>query len=494
MNNYLIQIMTYFRNLTLNSVGAHRTLYDLLQDKDVEAALRMMQERDTEVDNALKEYNPQTHEVMSRPNKYRKNDTPYITEKLPRTRQRYINDIELFFLLGNPIIWKKQGGDDKAYEMFTAFLKEQHFNSRIRQAKRLAGAETESALIFHIYRDVDTNEQRVKLNVLARSTGYKLRPLFDQYGNMTAFAYGYTTKENGRNIQHWDFQTSKILAYCKRAALGWDVEIYPNPTEKINAIYFQQPKAWDGAEPRIAREEMLDSKTGDTNNYFSDPIAAATADVVDNLIDPDKPGKLIQLSSGNSRFEYINPPQSSVTRDAEKNDLHKSILFDTYTPDFDTDSMRGFGSLSGVAIRNTFILGYIKRDMRREIYDELIGRFRNIVLAILTFQNPDMASKFNELKIDFEFAEPFADDRQAQWGAIIQLYTAGLISLDHAVEMLAICETPDAEIERIKKDAAEKAALMNPQQESAQTPAQTPQKVEKEEPPMKPNLQTPLRT
>ena len=91
MNNYLQQIMTYFRNLALNSVGAERDLYQLIQDGDIDTAIDMMQNHDDEVDNAIKEYNPQTHDVMFRPNKYRKNSDDYISEKLPRSRQRYIN-------------------------------------------------------------------------------------------------------------------------------------------------------------------------------------------------------------------------------------------------------------------------------------------------------------------------------------------------------------------------------------------------------------------
>ena len=60
MNNYLQQIMTYFRNLALNSAGVERNLYQLIQDGDIEAAIDMMQNRDDEVNSAIKEYNPQT--------------------------------------------------------------------------------------------------------------------------------------------------------------------------------------------------------------------------------------------------------------------------------------------------------------------------------------------------------------------------------------------------------------------------------------------------
>lgn len=472
MTNYLQQLLTYFRNLTLNSVGVNRTLYQLLQDKDINRALEMMENHDDEVDQAIKEYNPQTHDVMKRPNKFRKGEDPYITEKLPRTRARYINEIELFFLLGNPIEWKKEEGDDDGYTLYTDFLKDQYFNSRIRQAKRLAGSETESALICHIYRDDDTGERKIKMNVLARSTGYRLRPLFDTIGNLAAFAYGYVTKEGGRSVQHWDFQTSKILAFCKKSSIGWEVEIYPNPTNKINVIYFRQPKAWDGAEQRINREEMLDSKTGDTNNYFSDPIAAASADVIQSMVDPAKPGKLIQLTGEKSRFEYINPPQSSQTRESEQSNLERSILFDTYTPNFDTEAMKGFGTLSGVAIRNAFILGYIKRDNRKEIYEELIGRFRNIVIEILIFEHPDKRAALESLKIKFEFAEPFTADKQAKWQSIAQLFQAGLVSLETAVTMLSLTDAPEEEINRLLKAAEQKQEQDAPASEPAkQEPA-----------------------
>ena len=91
-NNYLLQILQLFKNITLNAIGIERDLYKLLEDGDVDKALGLFNDRDSEVDEAISEYNPQTHEVMYRPNKPRKNDRPYITEKLPRIRTTPIFD------------------------------------------------------------------------------------------------------------------------------------------------------------------------------------------------------------------------------------------------------------------------------------------------------------------------------------------------------------------------------------------------------------------
>ena len=462
MTNYLQQILTYFRNMALNAAGADRDLLQYIQDGDIASAISLMQDKDAEVDLALDEYNPQTHDVMKRPNKYRKNDSPYISEKLPRTRQRYINEVELFFLLGNPILWKKEDGDDEAFKLFTDFLKAQRFNANMRKAKRLAGAETQSAKLYHIFREERTNEIQVKTVVLARQTGYRLRPLFDQYGNLRACAYGYTLTERGRDVQHWDIQTPDFLFYCKKAAIGWDVQTFENPTKKINLIYYSQPKAWDGAEPRLKREEMLDSKVADTNNYFADPIASATADVIQSMADPNQIGKLIQLTGAQSRFEYINPPQNSATRDAEKQDLNDSILFDTMTPDFSFEKIKGMGTLSGDAIKNAMILGYIKRDNRKEVYEELVDREKNLIISILKYLHPNMAEKLDKLSISFDFAEPFAQDKQKNWDAIASLYQAGVCSLENAVAMLALTDAPEEEIERIKAAQPQDESPANP--------------------------------
>lgn len=451
MTNYLQQILTYFRNLALNAAGAERDLLQYIQDGDISSAIDLMQDKDKEVDNALNEYNPQTHDVMRRPNKFRKGGDAYISEKLPRTRQRYINEVELFFLLGNPILWKKEDGDDDAFKLFTDFLKAQRFDANMRKAKRLAGAETQSAKLYHIFRDERTNEMQVRTVVLARQTGYRLRPLFDQYGNLMAMAYGYTLTERGKSVQHWDIQTPDFLFYCKKSSIGWDVRTFKNPTNKINIIYYAQPKAWDGAEPRLKREEMLDSKVADTNNYFADPIASATADVIQAMADPNQIGKLIQLTGANSKFEYINPPQNSATRDAEKQDLNDSILFDTMTPDFSFDKIKGMGTLSGDAIKNAMILGYIKRDNRKEVYEELVDRDKNVVIAILKYLYPNMAEKLDKLVVSFEFSEPFAQDKQKNWQAISQLYQAGVCSLESAVTMLALTDAPEDEIAKIKE-------------------------------------------
>lgn len=464
--NYIQELFTLFRNKALNSMGVERDIYQLIKDGDISTAVALMQDREEEVDIALSEYRPELHKVMNRPNKFRKNKDPYISEKLPRNRQQFINEVELFFLLGKPIKWEKKSGDDDTYQMFLDFINETRFNVTMRKVKRLAGSETESAKLYHLYRN-EKNEAEVKVVVLARSTGYKLRPLFDQYGTLVAFAFGYTVKTSGKSVQHWDIQTKDFYFNCKKGAVGWEIETYQNPTGKINIIFYQQEKAWMGVQHRAEREEMLDSKTGDINNYFSDPMAAATADVIENLKDPDAIGTLLQYTGADSKFEYINPPLSSETREAEKKDLKSSILEDSLTPDLSFEGMKGLGTLSGEAIRRALIIGYIKRLKNLEIYEIAVDREIKVILSVLKFLHPDKARLLDELVISFEFQEPFEEDKQTRWACIGTVYSDGIISLSTAVRLLGITDKPDEEVEKILKESASKNQVRDKRQGDA---------------------------
>lgn len=344
----------------------------------------------------------------------------------------------------------KSVGTEKAFEAFVTFLRDTRFNTTMRQAKRLAGAETESAKVYHIYNDNGT--ATVKPLVISKSKGYSLRALFDQYENLVAFGYGYFLKEGEHSVEHFDIETPTIIYRCKKANVGWDVNPFPNPSGKINVLYYRQKEAWNGTQKRCDREEYIDSKAADTNNYFADPKVKATADVIKNLSDPKSVGEVIQLSGEGSSIDYLSPPEYSSMKDSEKRDLNQSILFDSFTPDFSYENMKGLGTLSGEALKRALCLGFIKRDNLKEIYDEMVDREKNLIIAIMkNVTHIELADELDKLEIEHEFAEPFADDKQTQWNSIANLYKAGLISLETAIEMLAITDAPQKEIENLRK-------------------------------------------
>ena len=138
---FIDNLLNAIRNKYLNAAGAERDLLTLIKDKDITHAQTLMQNRDTEVMQAIGEYNPELHRIMRKADKIRKGQEPYRTEKLPRARQKYINEVELFFLLGNPIRWKKVNneGSDEAFEAYNQFLQDTNSTSPYVRQSALRG-------------------------------------------------------------------------------------------------------------------------------------------------------------------------------------------------------------------------------------------------------------------------------------------------------------------------------------------------------------------
>lgn len=438
-------------NLVKNTAGTKRDLMTLIEQRDISMARSLFEDHRKVIDAALKEYHPSDHDVMNRPNKSRDGKSDYETEKLPRNWQDYINEVALFFLLGNPIVWKADTKDSEAFDAFKKVLLNIRFDSFMRQGKRLAGSETQCAKLYRVFNDDDGNPD-VEIVMLSRSGQWDVRPLFDKWGHLIAAGYGYYTKEGGITVEHFDIETAQMIFRCERGSLGvWNVTPQTNPTGKINMIICRQRVEWEPVRERIARDERTDCKTADSNNYFSDPIAVASSDVVDSIFDPETTGKLIKVSEG-SKFDYVNPPSAPELMRMEKENIRKSILQDSFTPDFDFSAMVGLGTLSGEAIKRALILGYIKRARNIEIYHPLVDREKNLILAIMErVTHIEMKGKIEQLResLSFEFAEPFGDDLSTKIANLSQAVSAGILSVEEAVSRLSFTDNQEEEIARL---------------------------------------------
>lgn len=431
-------------------------LVQLISENEIEKAMAMFEDHSEEVDIAIEEYNTKTHSIMERADKVRNDKTDYITNKLPRNWQQYINEVALFFFLGNPIKWELSSvnGDEykEAFNAFLSFLDEIYYNDNNRRAKRIAGAETECAKLYATYND--GNGQKTKIVLLSKSNGYELRPLFNRYGDLKAFGVGYyMNDEEGNAVYHFDIYTDDFIYECSQVD-SWSVSKKPNKLKKIPIIYIKQPKEWEGVEERIVRDEWLDSKSADITEYFADPYLKIQNTLLNRrLANPEEVGKVIEVTGKDDVFEYVTPPSNNEMKSNEKSILKESILQGTFTPDFSYENMKGMGSLSGEALRRANILGYIKRQNRMDIYMELIARERNLILAIMEeYYYPEYRKALRDIKIDFDFQDPFIGGLEDNSEEISRLLESGAMSLETAVEMNRNVSNKAIEVQRIKEE------------------------------------------
>lgn len=456
--------MGLFNVITNNvkaAVGYQQTFEELLASKDVSRAKNFMNDHSIRAEQALLEYDVETHEVMKRKDKpiYDKKGNFLRFQKrwkIPIPYPAFINEIALVFLYGRPVKWLQQSeGTDEAFEAYKNLLKTVRFDAHVREAKRVAGAEETSAILFHTYRD-DEGKPNMLLNVLSKKNNDEIFTIKDQYGRLKAFAWGYSLKDSGsKTVYHLDIYTANTIYRCKRASVGWEVVIMVNAVGKIPVIIFEQELEHNGVQPMIHRMESMSSTDADVNDRFANPAMVATAEILNSLPKAEEEAKLYILKNG-GEVRYLTWDDASESKKNEYMRLDKHILSKSFTPDVDFDNMKSLSNTSAKALKQMMMLAVIKADKRKETHDGYMNRVASLTKAILgnVLDYPNKA-KYEALEIGHEFQEPFGEDVSATLNDLMKQYETGALSLQTLLEMSYLVKNASVEMDRIKEEQAE---------------------------------------
>lgn len=459
-------LIDLFRNYVNALVGKNQEFEQLLAAKDISAVKDKMCNQEKKIFDALSEYDTFSHEVMKREDKIitDKKGKFLRTEKvwkLPIPYPVYINEIALVFLYGRPIKWVQQSeGTDKAFDAFLNVIKRTRFDSKIRQCKRLAGAETESAMLFRVFRD-DDGKPDVQIRVLARSKGDEIYVRWDQYENIISIGWGYYVKEEKDNVvYHFDIFTKQTIYHCAKRSLGWEVNEEQNFIGKIPIILFLQEKEWKGVEPLIHREEFIASRTADTNDYFSDPIAIMSAEIIKNMPEKKEAAKMLITNDKDGvdkAAKYLTWDSAPQSKKDEIEWLHTQILQKTFTPNITTDTLKSVSRLSAKALRTVMMLADIKASKHKETHDELLDRTASLITAIIAnVLDVSLSGECESLEIGHEFQEPFGDDIADSLTNIVKAVDAGIISTEGAIELNPLVKDVAREKQRLAQEQEER--------------------------------------
>lgn len=459
-----IQMFTNYLNAV---VGRNQEFEELIKAKDITRVKELFTTREALTAEAMKEYDPKQHDIMSRPDKILKNPKgerkgTMKRWKLPINYPQYINEISVVFIYGRPVKWTNQSeGADKAFDAFQDLVKRTRFDSKIRQCKRLAGAETQSVMLFRVFRN-NENKPDCQIRVLAKSKGDEIYARWDMYENLVSFAWGYYVKDSSTETSyHFDIFTPNVIYRCKRVLTGWEVVEEQNPIGKIPVILFQQDKEWKGVEPLIEREEYIGSKTADTNDYFSDPMFVVNADIIKNLPEKGDENKTLVskgLDDVSKAAHYLTWDNAPESKQKEIEWLQKHILTKTFTPNIDFENMKGLSNVSGKALKQMMLLADIKASKHKEVHDELLDRTANLFISIIgNVLNIALKSECNNLVVAHEFQEPFGEDIKETIENIAKAKDADMLSTEGAIELNPLVKDKTQELKRIEKETAEAA-------------------------------------
>ncbi len=464
--------MSFFSMFTnyLNAVvGRNQEFDELIKAKDISRVKSLFQSREEMTAEAMIEYDTRMHEINKREDKIVRNKLGQRKGtvkrwKLPLNYPQYINEISVVFIYGRPVKWTLQGDTgDKAFEAFKDVIKRTRFDSKVRQCKRLAGAETQSAMLFRVFRN-NEGKPDVQIRVLARSKGDEIYSRWDIYENLVSFAWGYYVKEDSTHtVYHFDIFTPEVIYRCKQVMTGWEVTPEENLIGKIPVILFQQEKEWTGVEPLIEREEYIGSRTADTNDYFSDPMFLIHEDIIKNMPEKGDENKTLRIRGNNvddvSKYaKYLTWDSAPDSKQKEVEWLQKHILSKTFTPNIDFDNMKGLSNVSGKALKQMMLLADIKASRHKESHDELLDRTSNLILSIIgNVLQVALKSECENTVIAHEFQEPFGEDIAEVIANIAKAKDAEMLSTEGAVELNPIIKDHNLELKRLEQEKEQSA-------------------------------------
>lgn len=302
----------------------------------------------------------------------------------------------------------------------------------------------------------------VQIRVLAKSKGDEIYTRWDQYENLISIAWGYYVREQENSlVYHFDIYTPNIIYRCTRKSIGWEVVEEVNFIGKIPLILFQQDKEWNGVETLIHREELIGSRTADTNDYFADPIAIMAADLIKNLPEKKEAAKLLVTNDSegvDKAAKYLTWDSAPESKKQEIEWLQNHILSKSFTPNISLDTLKSLSNLSGKALRTVMLLADIKAAKHKETHDELLSRTSSLITAIIgNVLDVHLKTECENLKIGHEFQEPFGDDIAEALENIIKSLDGGIMATETGVELNPLVKDKKLEMERLKAEEEERA-------------------------------------
>jgi hypothetical protein len=437
------------------------TIVNLINENKIDDVKSKFNNREDIVTKSLLEWEIAGHQVMNR--KDLVSDTGDIIKqwKLPIAYQKKIVQSSVAFLFGKAIKLKQEStGTDDVFNDLLNLRKKMRMQSKDQLNAEKMLSETECAKLFVPYKNGNLSADElakpgivsVKCILLAKSLGDTLYTLFDEFGILRAFARGYKTKDESRDVEHLDIYTADFIYYCTNKS-AWVVDKQTNLLGKIPVVYYMQDRSeWSDVQPIIERREYLTSRRADNNDLSGDAILVLEGEV-QSLPQKEKVGKVVQMGVG-GKASYLYPQMAIDLVKDEKEDLKELIHYLTDTPDLSMQNMATMGQDSGKALEMRFFGALLKAMGKHEYFAEMIDRENSILKAFIgKIIDTGKAALADKLEVSIEFGNPLPDNF-ADTITMLTSATAGkaILSQKTAVSLNPLVSDPIAESELLGEE------------------------------------------
>lgn len=348
---------------------------------------------------------------------------PELVNRIGLALQKLIIKRAVAFLFGNPVIKNynaKDDTDENLVKCIIEYLDDNNEDMLNRMAARSVFSYKEVAEYWFVTKEEEAHEDygfstnfKLKCITFSPKNGDILYPIFNEYGTLVAFSREFT-------IKHKDFTESYFETFTDEETIRWKSSSITNKWErfgksetniikKIPIIYgYQEDGETDDVNDIISRLETLFSNLGDVNDHHTAPKIFINGRVV-SFGQKGQSNTIIQ-GEKDAKAEYLSWDHAPESFKVEVENLLKMLYTISQTPDISFDSVKGLGSISGVALKLLFMDAHLKVKDKEEIFLPFLKRRYSILKAYALQMNTKFKSS-TSLRIKPQI-DPFmiADD------------------------------------------------------------------------------------
>lgn len=403
------------------------------------------------------------------------------TEKVARVAialQRLIVNRAVSFVFGQPVKYAASPATDAQNSVYRAFEAVMRDIKEVSHDRRLARSLFAFQDVAEYWYPVQKPSKaygfdsrfKLRCRIFGPEYGDTLYPYFDDNGDLIAFSRSFSKYEDASDTRLTYFETWTAKAHYMWKAEGGDFALeegYPqiNPIGKIPVVYAHQMRHESAdVDNLIARLEKLLSNFADTNDYHSSPKIVVNGHV-EGFSRKGETGAVLEVD-GDCKPYYLSWNNAPESVKLEINTLLQMIYTITQTPDISFDTVKGIGSVSGIALKMLFLDAHLKVQDKREILDEFLQRRVSIVKSYISKLNITLSEACEELTIDPQITPYLIADDATEVNTLIAA-TGGkpIMSRETAVRTLGMTTDPESELKRLADEdegANVIADLMNP--------------------------------
>lgn len=463
----------------------------IIKGSDIKAIIDLFKEKEREVshEECADQYDVTKHKIFdetARPNKIVNQDVVVngvvqtnedgsartVTTIVPVSRigipfQQQIVEQRIGFMLSVPVnynMFSKSTKGKKLIERVEYIQKKNRMDFRNKEILRRQMSEMECAELWYLVPEeegADTN-LTLRCKLLSPALGDTLLPLYNNIGDMIAFARSYKTKEGDTETEHFSLYTAEFEAHYINQD-GWKLDTIldingnsvanplPNTVGKIMIIYHEQGlPEWYNSQSMIERYEISVSNHADMNDYFGSPILAVSGEV-QGFVAKGTQGQILELSA-DARANYLQlttPPESILK---EQDRLRELILALCNTADISFDKVKGIGNLSAIALNLLFISSTMAAKTKEETFAISLQRRLNLLMAAIgTVIDTSLAKAVKEVTTMPEITIYTPKDEiefQKMLGLAVK---DSILSQEQAVMLSSLIVDKNEEIKRLTK-------------------------------------------